>query len=119
MIWPWVSREAYDDIRASRDFERALVNGFIERIQSMTQQLVDLNRPAPPATVFADQTEPIVILPDPVRDVIREQAEQDGRLDHQLASHFRKLARQMKRDGKTDDEIIGALVQWQTSEAID
>jgi hypothetical protein len=110
MKLPWVSREQYEDMRASRDDER-------ENAQELRRELVSALRPAVGLTPAGSIAyEPIVALPDPVRDVIREQAEQDGRLDHQLASHFRKLARQMKRDGKTDDEIIGALVQWQTSE---
>ena len=110
MTWPWVSRERFDDMRDSRDAER-------ERSQALFRELVAVLHPVV-AAVVDDAPAPVVILADPIREVIREQAyDQSGREDHQLASHLRKYARQLKREGKSDDEIIGALVQWQTSEA--
>ncbi len=56
--------------------------------------------------------------PSEITKVIREQCETaGGRIDNALARHLRSYAKQLKRAGKTDDEIVGALVTWQTSES--
>ena len=50
--------------------------------------------------------------PDAITKVIREQA---GR-DPVLLEHFRKYARELKAQGLTEDQIVGKLIAWQTSE---
>lgn len=50
--------------------------------------------------------------PDAITTVIREQA---GR-DPVLLEHFRKYARELKAQGLTEDQIVGKLIAWQTSE---
>lgn len=47
-----------------------------------------------------------------IAKVIREQSEGDIL----LANHLRRHARQLKKEGKTPDEIVGALVEWTSTE---
>jgi hypothetical protein len=124
MKWPWVSRATYDISVAlntqAHGFLRARdqeISGLLAERHAAEQRYSDLlakyhelampKTPAVPAAVVIEH-EP----PDAVTKVIREQA---GR-DPKLLAHFRKYARDLKAQGKTEDQIIGALVAWQTSE---
>lgn len=122
MTWrlPWVSRAAY---------ERELVNnqGLFENIRreiartdaaedrytDLLARYHELATPKPPLiTVQAEPPEILIKEADPISTVIREQAGKDT----QLAAHLRRYANDLKRQGKSRDEIIGELVNWQTSE---
>lgn len=55
--------------------------------------------------------------PSPVARIIREQAQgPDGREDLGLARHLRTYASRLRREKKSEDEIVAALVAWQTTE---
>ncbi len=80
--------------------------------------LSDRYRPAPAAPVVPVEPKAPIEL-SPVARIIREQTSDGYRTDHALASHLWRYANQLKTAGKSEDEIVGALVDWQTSEAID
>jgi hypothetical protein len=114
--WPWVSRETFEIMRDARDSEREnarmlrnllLEFGAILRPQAIAQPA----KPEAPAVRSIELS--------PVAKIIREQTSDGGRTDHALASHLWTYANQLKASGKTEDEVVGALIEWQTSEAID
>lgn len=119
--WPFVSREHHDDAVA---LWRRLADTEHENAQALRQENADLSaRYHALANPVATMTTPAGVIPleraepSEVTKVIREQCETaDGRTDHALARHLRGYAKQLKRAGKTDDEIVAALVAWQSSE---
>lgn len=110
MKLPWVSREAYeavqDALRIERENTALLRRELFSRPQFMAMD---------PEPFVPPQPKPV----SPITQVIREQTQNGARVDHRLASHLRTYAEQLKREGKTEDEIVGALVDWQTSEMIE
>lgn len=91
--------------------ERELV-----RAEARYAELMALHRavtvPAVPALLPSAEIEREISAD--VTKIIREQSETNGRTDYALARHLRTYAKTLKREGKSHDEIIGALVQWQT-----
>lgn len=118
MTLPWVSRTAFDLVCDARDHEREVCRELRHSIVEMLGVLRAYSPHYPHvAADIAKYPEPeIIVLPDPIREVIREQADQGGRENHQLASHLRKFARALKREGLSDDAIVAKLTEWQTSE---
>jgi hypothetical protein len=110
--WPWVSREAFDAMRDARDSER-------ETARVLRNLVVDLSAAAfrPAMIVNPLPAEPVAPKPlSPVAQIIREQTQNGGRSDTALAAHLWTYAKTLKDAGKNEDEIVGALCQWQTSE---
>jgi hypothetical protein len=133
--WPWVSRanareeRRVNDLEAerriTRDREALLVRqadvaemryaALLEKYHAL--KVVGATPPVIPVIIPAEPVAPKPL--SPIAQVIREQTSGGGRHDHALASHLWTYANQLKAGGKTEDEIVGALVEWQTSEAIE
>lgn len=126
--WPFVSRSLYalacierdaarqagqqysDWLRADLARAEARYDALAERYHALANPAATMTTPA--GVIPLERAEPSEIT-----KVIREQCETaDGRTDHALARHLRAYAKQLKRAGKSDDEIVSALVHWQSSE---
>lgn len=96
-----------------------------DRWESMYRDLLakyhEITRPAVPTLTTASGVIPLQPAePSEITKVIREQCQTaDGRVDHALGRHLRAYARELQREGLNDDQIIGKLVAWQTSEPTD
>jgi hypothetical protein len=120
MKWPFVSREMYEN--AMDEMQRAFVDGQA-RLQAEALRYGDLlakyhELAKPPVAVTVAPSVAPASEPSEVNKVIREQASESGRYDHALATHLRGYAKQMKMQGKSDDEIVGELVKWQNTETM-
>lgn len=117
--------------RAHHDFVVATLERQVASMQAQWDWAAKLN--SRPAQVPVTQGEPVrllsaenevapiakapAMLGSEVEKVIREQASESGAFDIMLAKHLRAYARTLKTQGKTTDEIIGALVAWTTTES--
>lgn len=116
MRWPWVSRADHDRVvaelaainRRTLDALTVTTERLFAANESAMAKYHELAMPKAPALYPAVEPKP----PDPITKVIREQA---GR-DPVLLEHFRKYARELKAQGLTEDQIVGKLIAWQTSE---
>lgn len=106
MRLPWISVRAHDatvatlteQLRVERERYDRLLSELLRPEVAEAQQLAPAVRP-----VRSD-----------IDKVIREQSQGNPN----LARHLRVVARDLRREGKNDDEIVGALVSWQSSEDI-
>lgn len=127
MKWPWVSREAYEERGRTVAILTDEVDELLTELRSygdgvmklamIVERIAGQSAPPPVNMLTRNVAEPQVLRePDPVAQVIREQAISDGREDLALAAHLRKYALQLKREGLSPDEIVGKLVAWQSTE---
>lgn len=110
MIFPFVPRSTYDEVCRSRDCERENAQILRREVADLTAQLLQALRPA---TVIA----PAAITPlsreiSAVTLAIREQAGDNPR----LAQHYRQLAARLRKEGRSDEEIVAAIGSWVTTE---
>lgn len=99
-----------DQERAERIAERDAAD---RRYAALLEKYHDALTPKAPAAVSLT---PVESKPDPIRDLIREQCVEEGRVNYALQEHLRSYAYELKRQGKSTDEILGALVKWSTTE---
>lgn len=126
--WPFVRRSVYEFdcnyLRAKIDSEReinaVLRNELIETraetrdanglVKALLQPLLRVKESAAPLP-----------KPEPSEDEkkwaeVRRIAREQSFGDIQLHAHLTTYANQLRREGKSADEVAGKLVQWQTSE---
>lgn len=120
---PWVSREQHEEAvtlwRRIADAERENAQVLRHENAELLAKYHAVTSPKPVTLTVADGGVATIERAEPseITKVIREQSETgSGQTDHALARHLRGYARQLKRDGKTDDQIVAALVQWQSTE---
>lgn len=127
MKWPWVARAEHERIVAEIDEAN---RRCIEQMRRVTERLFDANAdvvekyhalaaPKPPPVVTSLDTAPLTLTPAPEADAITKTIREEAGRDTHLAQHLRKYSRELKQQGLTDDEIVGKLVAWQTSEPED
>jgi hypothetical protein len=117
--WPWVSRAEYDRLSAELKqaaFVSAELYASVVTLSGANSRL---------GNVIADQAEeiaklklaapaqvPLVPQRSEIDKVIHEQSE--GNVA--LAKHLRSYARELRTKGFNDDQIVGELVKWTTTE---
>lgn len=121
MNWPWsVAPETVS--KAEHDRALALLADAdarnIQLLAAYVQLTERVTTPAP-AVVLQPFVPPAPTPRSPISQLIREQASESGVLDTPLYIHLQKYARELKRQHKTDDEIMGLLVQWQNTELME
>lgn len=128
LSWPFVRRSVYEAdcnyLRAKIDSEREInavlrtelietrsevrdANGLVKALLQPLLRVKESAPPVPKPELSEDDKKWLE-----VKKIIREQSAGD----FQLAAHLSTYANQLKREGKTADEVAGALVAWQTSE---
>lgn len=112
MKWPLVSRETYDrHTQVLIDAQASLIQQN-DWLRDHYEMLFD--------RLYPDASLPVASTPLPDRSpslidqVIREQAPTDPR----LKAHLRSYASKLKRDGKSEGDIVLALTAWSTTEPL-
>ena len=110
----FVTRAAWDDLIAQRDAIQAKYDALV--IQTLAMKREGFVSPAPSSPDAP--AEPVHREPSALSQVIREQAMgPDGRMDTNLAAHLRSYAAQLKREKKTEAEILEAIRDgWRSTE---
>jgi hypothetical protein len=115
MKLPWVSRAEYDQLRVEHIQSQADLLRERLRREAAERAVDRLEETAGRAAIVVP---PLPLAePSPIARIIREQAQgPDGREDLALARHLRTYASRLRREKKSEDEIVAALVAWQTTE---
>lgn len=120
MKWPWVSRDhlnaAERELQAARIFAETWYQCFKvmdAQYEALLEKYHELVTEAKilPVSKQADMPER---SPSLIDQVIREQAPTDPR----LKAHLRSYASKLKRDGKSEGDIVLALTAWSTTEPL-
>lgn len=119
MKWPWVSRSDYDELRGRLACEKAVSEAYQRSYDSQSElfnHVVELwsatfssaQKPSVSSVATQDRS------PSLIDQVIREQAPTDPR----LKAHLRSYASKLKREGKSEGDIVLALTAWSTTEPL-
>lgn len=113
MRWPFVSREAYDAALAGKD---AVIRVLWDDLAEARAE----NRALRSPTKSVVETAPVVFTESEddkrIRKAINENAAISGKIDPRLQAHLRGYAAELRRAGKSTDEIEQKLGEWITSE---
>lgn len=113
MKLPWVSREAYEEIKVLFSMERVERQSVQSRYEALHALVITRGLVPEPSADPAPEGLPEVKEPSLVDIAIREEA--DG--DHRLARYFRTQAIKERKEGKSDGDIEKSIRSWVTTEA--
>lgn len=120
MSFPWVSREALEQSRDEVAMLRAALSRQLDRYEALfvkydalaVQAMTPVSSSPTPATVATPTPQsPAPREPSPVAERIRQESGGDPK----LASHFWKYAAELKKQGKSPEEIA-ELIGWTTTD---
>lgn len=112
MKWPFVSRAAYEALQDEAASWRLLAAEKEKTIQSLVAEAdrAPIRLAIPPALLAAVAPRE----PSMVAQAIREESAGDTR----LAGYFAKRARELRKAGASDPDIVAAIQTWQTTEQV-
>ena len=112
MPLPWVSREAYEAVKAVYEAERTEKQSLLARYEALQALVIERGLQPEPKADNAPAVKLEPKEPSALELAIQEEAAGDPR----LARYFRKEAARMRKEGKSDGDIIDSIRSWVTTE---